>query len=85
MARLRYKQHPEIERESSKFNTHALSEIDVGDDSAFIKDLDVYVEALGEWKDLNQAFADRDLIPDNYNVHFYEPKTDEDRERGYFL
>lgn len=80
--RLRYKETG-TEIEGYCFNIHALAEIDVGDDSAFIKELDIFVN--GKWKDMNQAFKDKDIIPDNYNTCFGEPKTEEDRERGFFL
>ena len=75
---------------SYKFNTHGLSEIivqhpDYGVDSAFIKHFDVYLESTKQWKDMRQAFKDKDLIVDNYNTLFFEPKTEEDRKRGYTL
>ena len=77
---------------SSQFNTHGLGEIIVGFnpsengmDSMFIKDCEVFIEAFGEWKDMRQAFKDKDIIVDNYNTRFFEPKSIEDRERGYTL
>lgn len=70
---------------SNKFNTTALYEILTGDDSAFIKDMDVFLEKTGEWKDMRQAFKDHDLIVDNYNTYFFEPENEEDRKRGYTL
>ena len=75
---------------SSKFNIHGLGEIivhypDYGADSAFIREFDVYLVSTGEWKDMNQAFKDHDLITDNYNTRFFEPKTEEDRIRGFTL
>lgn len=79
--RMRYKDTRK-ETASSRFNTYALSEVITGDDSVFIKDLDVFVN--GEWKDLGQAFRDRDVIPDNYNTWFGEPRNEEDRKRGYY-
>lgn len=54
-------------------------------DSAYQRDFDVLLEAKREWKDLNQAFHDRDVIIDNYNTRFFEPQTPEDRERGHTL
>lgn len=78
--KLRYKNTSEIIH-ASCFNVHALAEIDVGNDSVYIRDLDVFIG--GNWKDLNQAFRDRDVVPDNYNEYFAEPKTNEDRARGY--
>ena len=84
MATLRYKSHPDDIKEGvSRFNVSALAEVDMGDDSAYFSDLDVQLSS-GEWKDLSQAFKDRDLIHDNYNTWFREPKTEEERSRGYF-
>jgi len=80
--RCRYKKTG-YEFNASSFNTSALAEVLTGDDSAFIRDLDVFLEATGEWKDMGLAFRDRDLITDNYNTYFFEPKTDEERKRGY--
>jgi len=80
--RLRYKRTG-TECGGYRFNPCALAEVDVGDDSASINVLDVFVN--GAWKDMQQAFADRDIIPDNYNHWFGEPKNEEDRKRGYFL
>lgn len=71
------------EADASYFNVHAMAEVLTGDDSAYISDLDVLIN--GEWKDMREAFKDRDIIPDNYNTFFSQPKTEEDRERGYFL
>jgi hypothetical protein len=78
--KLRYKE-TKTETESSQFNIHALAEVLTGDDSVFIKDLDVWVN--GEWKDMRQAFRDRDIIPNNENTRFGIPKNDMERERGY--
>ena len=73
---------------SSRFNVHGLSEIivgfDAGDqDSMMISDFDVQLES-GEWKDMRQAFKDKDLITDNYNTMFAEPKNAEERARGWW-
>lgn len=73
---------------SSSFNTSGLGEVivmfvDGGADSMFIDELEVLLKT--GWKNMSQAFKDRDLIPDNYNISFGEPKTPEDRRRGYFL
>lgn len=69
---------------ASGFNIHAIGEVLTGDDTVYISDLDVWVEALGGWKDMREAFRDRDIIPDNYHTSFAEPQTPADRERGYF-
>ena len=76
---------------ASKFNILALAEIivglDMGDmDTMYIRDFDVLLELDKddpEWKDMSQAFRDKDLITDNYNEWFFEPKTEEDRVRGF--
>ena len=62
-----------------------MNEVPTGDDTVYIQDLDVYLPALGAWKDMAQAFRDKDLITDDYNTYFLEPPTPEDRERGYLL
>lgn len=46
---------------------------------------DGWQEALGEWKPMDDAFRDRNVIIDNHNTTFFEPKTNEDRERGFAL
>lgn len=82
--RIRYKKSG-TEASSSRFNIHAIGEVLTGDDSPFIKELDVYLEATGEWKDMSQAFEDGDIIVNNHNTSFFEPPTEEDRQRGYTL
>lgn len=74
---------------SGRFNIHGMSDIvvdfDNGEmDSCFIGDFEVLL-SNGLWKDLSQAFRDKDIITDNYNTRFFEPKNEEDRERGYTL
>lgn len=88
--KVRFKDNPIQSWYSERFNIHALSEIivfnkDLGADSAFIKDFDVCLEQKKEWKDMGQAFRDKDLIIDNYNTFFFEPKTEANRIRGYAL
>jgi hypothetical protein len=80
----RYKSHPEDTFHASRLNVHALAEVLTGDDSAFFRDLEVFVVAKQEWKCLSQAFKDRDVITDNYNTWFAEAKTEADKARGYF-
>lgn len=75
---------------SGNFNMQALAEIivgfDEGDmDTMYISDFDTYLEQKEEWKDLSQAFKDRDVITDNYNTRFFEPSREEDRKRGYTI
>ena len=80
----------EIIWHSSRFNIHGIGEMiveneDYGADSVFIKDYDAWIEELQQWKDMGQAFRDRDIIIDNYNTYFFEPSTEEDRARGFTL
>lgn len=89
--KLRAKADINTEASSSKFNTHALNEIicfwPEGDaDSVFISDFDVFITAnnIG-WKDMNQAFHDKNIITDNYNIYFFEPANEEDKKRGFTL
>jgi len=75
---------------SSNFNIHSLNEIIVGwpdgnRDSDYISNYDVWIEALSEWKDMRRAFRDKDIITNNYNDFFFEPRNKEDRERGFTL
>lgn len=79
--KVRYKDSG-IEAWSSSFNVHAMSEVLTGDDSPFIKDLDVQLPS-GEWKDMIRAFKDKDILPDNYNIGFAPPLNEACKERGY--
>lgn len=82
--KLRYKETGD-EVETSSFNLHALTEVDTHDDSVYFWELDAFIVALNKWKDLQEAFRDRDIITDNYNTIFFEPTSQEDRERGFTL
>ena len=73
-----------------QFNIHGIGEMiiqneEYGADSVYIKDFDVWLESKQEWKDMAQAFRDKDLIIDNYNTIFFELKTQEDKIRGFTL
>jgi len=96
---VRMKDNPSLVFYSGQFNTHALGEVkgchdDFGVDLFFIRELDVYIRAkifngfftiaVG-WKDMSQAFKDHDIIIDNYNTCFFEPKNKEDKKRGFTL
>ena len=70
---------------SSRFNAFAVLEVLTEDDSAYVHDLDVWLEQKKKWKDMLQAFKDHDLITDNYNTIFFEPRNGEERVRGYSL
>ncbi len=77
---------------SSQFNTHGIGEIIVGFDvmpdgsgdmdSMYLHDFDVLLPD-GTWKDLAQAFRDKDVVPDNYDIRFGPPTSPTNRERGY--
>jgi len=83
MAKLRYKTHPDFPFYAAQFNVCALNEILTGKGLAFIQELEV--EINGEWKDMGQAFKDHDLIINNPNTRFFEPTSQEDRDRGFTL
>ena len=76
---------------SSSFNTHSLNEIvvyfDEGDaDSDYITNYEVLLTTgprAGQWVLLSDAFKQRDVIPNNHNTCFAEPRSDADRELGY--
>jgi hypothetical protein len=70
---------------ASRFNVSTLAEVLTGDDSPSISELDVWLEQKQCWKDMGDAFRDRDLITDNYNTCFFEPQNEEDRKRGFTL
>jgi hypothetical protein len=74
---------------SSGFNTHAMAEIFVGfDDGDYTTDFMHNYEVLlsnGAWKNLSDAFKDKDVIPDNYNCYFREPANLFEKNQGYYL
>ena len=84
MPKIRYKNHPEDVIIVNRLNTHALAEVLTGDDSAFFRDLEVFLEKTQEWKCLSQAFKDKDIITDNYNTVFAEPRNQTEKDQGYF-
>ncbi len=83
--KVRYKKNHDLVDCASNFNMTALSEVILSDTSEYTSKLEVFLEKTQEWKDMNQAFKDHDIIIDNYNTHFFEPPTEEDRKRGYTL
>lgn len=77
---------------ASSFNVHSLDEIIVCYDDDMTSDSLHNYDALlktgpraGQWVALADAFKQHDVITDNYNTSFAEPRTNEDRERGYSL
>lgn len=85
--KVRYAGKPDSVGIANHFNTHGLGSVVVGWEGDLSDEMisDLEVEIAGEWKPLSQAFRDKDLITDNYNIRFFEPPTPEDRERGYTL
>lgn len=86
--KVRMKDNPNQPFVSDKFNVHGLGEVigfgnHFGSDLFFIKDLDVLIG--DKWIDMGEAFRNHDLITDNYNTYFFEPKCEEDRKRGFTL
>ena len=68
----------------SRFNMHGVGEVLTNDDSVLISEVDVWLPTQQCWKSMSQAFVDHDIIPDNHNTWFGEPRNAEDRQRGYF-
>lgn len=94
--RVRYTDRPEITGFTDKWNTHGLGEVilffDDGDaTSEEVRLLDVLLEhpltssvyKEGAWVPLSAALKSNDVITDNYNVSLFEPKTEEDKVRGW--
>ena len=52
-----------------------------------IADYEFYVESIGDWVSGERVFdrEERLTICNKYNTHFLEPKTEDDRKRGYEL
>lgn len=76
-----------VEGYSDSFNTHGLGEIivyfdDDSCDSMFIRGFEVQLPS-GEWKNMNEAFRDRDIIPNNLNTSFGYPRSDEEKKQGF--
>ena len=46
-----------------------------------VRDLEVWIEALQEWKNMYSALIDCDLIVDDHNIHFFEPINEEQKQR----
>lgn len=73
---------------SDTFNVHALSEIIVtfpdNYSSEYIADYDVYLESRQAWYDMQDAFREKLIIPDNYNTRFREPVNAAEQEKGWY-
>ena len=74
-----------IEGTASSFNTHSLDEVVVYTETDCLSvpmcELEVFVGS--EWKPMQKAFKDRDIIPDNYNTCFDKPHSNEERLQGF--
>ena len=74
-----------IEGTASSFNTHSLDEVVVYTESDCLSvpmsELEVIVGS--EWKPMQKAFKDRDIIPNNYNTCFDTPHSDEEKHQGF--
>lgn len=92
--KIRLKDNPKVTGFSMGFNIHAMAEVIVGFDddesgqsmgmdSCFISELQVLLKD-GAWKDLGQAFKDKDVITDNYNIDFREPLNEAEKEQGWY-
>jgi len=93
----REKIHPKTMLHTSRFDIHALNECicywpEGNADSMYFRDLDVFIEATSKitgqqigWKDMREAFGDKDIIVNNFNTHFFEPANEENRKRGFTL
>lgn len=73
---VRYKDKPRVTGTSSQFNIRSVSEVivhfDDGDaTSEFQRELQVFLPATNSWKDMNKAFADGDIVTDDYNTCFH--------------
>lgn len=65
----------EYVREVGTFNPTNRDEVLTGDDSIHIRDLEVFLLQLNEWKNLADAFRDRNVVPDDLCRNFYEYVT----------
>lgn len=94
--KVRYTNKPEVAGFADRFNVSSLSEVllffDDGDaTSEEIGLLDVLLEHPlpssvyrdGVWVPLSDAFRSNDVITDNYNTFFFEPRSEEDKARGW--
>lgn len=86
---VRYIKNNSITGFSSRFNMHGFSEVIVqfsdGDaTSELIEELEVQLKN-GSWYKMSDAFYNNLIINDNYNTRFFEPRTLDDRKRGYTL
>lgn len=72
--KVRYKDNKEYVMNTNRFSIFNVNEILTEDDSVRISELEVFLSKKREWKDMIQAFRDRDIVPNIYNTHFLENK-----------
>ena len=72
--------------ESRTFNIVSLGEVIVYFkdycDSVSIDELEVKL-STGEYKGMTQAFADKDIVPNNLNTSFDVPHSEVEKKQGY--
>lgn len=89
--KIRQKDYHNLNGDADRFNTNAVSPIEIivnfgdgGADSVYARDYEVELSD-GRWVPIIEALGRHLLITDDYYTRFFEPQTDEDRERGYTL
>lgn len=86
--KIRHKERPGLLGSGSEFNVHGLGSVFIAypDEGLVEEDIaDLEVKIGDEWMAMDKAFRTNNLITDNYNTRFFEPPTEEDRDRGYTL
>ncbi len=83
---VRLKQNDNMKGTSNSFNILTVGEVLVHFDdgsmtSMYVSDLEVCIN--DKWISMTDAFKQKLLITDNYNTHFFEPKDEEEKTRGY--
>ena len=85
--KIKYKKSGKV-GSSHEFSSHAAGPPEIlvyfeeWIDTDFMHNYLVYIEAKQEWMEFSQAFGNKDLIIDNFNTIFFEPKNEEDKKRG---
>lgn len=87
--KVRYKDNHDIVGYTNQFNLGGIGEVIVtfedGDASSeYVSDLEIWLEHHQQWYPMSRAFQDKLLISDNYGRSFAEPKTGEERVRGWY-
>jgi len=86
--KIRLVDQPNVTGHASEFNTSALNEVivyydDGSADSEYFHNLQVFLTNQ-TWIGLKEAFGLHLVIPDNYNRYFREPRSELERDRGWF-